>query len=76
MLSYAFESLSESNYKDLATEEFEHLADLMAAILAKGIGHQLKRGLAKQYIRQEEILSVLRGKIRAKESIKKSYIIL
>lgn len=70
MLSYAFETLSENGYRELATEEFEHLADLMAAILAKGIGHQLKRGLEKEYIRQEEVLSVPRGKMNITSSVK------
>ena len=70
MLSYAFETLSESSYRELATEEFEHLADLMATILARGIGNQLKRGLAKEYIRQEDILSTPRGKMDITSSIK------
>lgn len=42
----------------------------MAAILAKGIAVQIKRGLGKEYIPQTEPLSALRGKIDIAESIK------
>jgi 5-methylcytosine-specific restriction enzyme subunit McrC len=42
----------------------------MAAILAKGIAIQIKRGLGKEYIPQTEPLSALRGKIDMAESIK------
>lgn len=45
MLSYAFRALKEQQYRELATEEFQNTGDLMAAILAKGIAVQLKRGL-------------------------------
>lgn len=47
MLSYAFKVLNEQGYKRIATEEFNNTAELMAAILAKGIAVQLKRGLEK-----------------------------
>ena len=71
MLSYAFQVLNEQGYKNIATEEFKNTADLMAAILAKGISVQIKRGLGKEYIPQTESLSALRGKIDIAESIKK-----
>ena len=70
MLSYAFQVLNEQEYKNLATEQFENTADLMAAILAKGISIQIKRGLGKEYISQTESLSTMRGKIDIAESIK------
>ena len=60
MLSYAFQILNEKGYKNIATEQFNNTAELMAAILEKG---QLKRGLGKEYIPQTEALSSLRGKI-------------
>ena len=41
MLSYTFRMLSEEKYHDIAVEEFEYAADLLAAILAKGISGQL-----------------------------------
>ncbi len=70
MLSYAFQALNEQGYKNIATEQFHNTAELMAAILEKGIAVQLKRGLGKEYIPQTEALSSLRGKIDIAESIK------
>ena len=70
MLTYAFKVLKGQGYQKLATEEFHHTADLMSAILAKGIAIQLKRGLGKEYLAQVEELSTLRGKIEITESIK------
>lgn len=70
MLSYAFQVLNEQGYKNIATEQFQNTAELMAAILEKGIALQLKRGLGKEYIPQMEALSSLRGKIDIAESIK------
>ena len=70
MLSYAFQVLNEQGYKDIATEQFDNMAELCAAILSRGIAVQLKRGLGKEYIPQIEVLSSLRGKIDITESIK------
>jgi len=70
MLSYAFQVLNEQGYKDIATEQFDNVAELCAAILSKGIAVQLKRGLGKEYIPQTAALSSLRGKIDITESIK------
>lgn len=70
MLAYAFQVLNEQGYKNIATEEFDNTADLCAAILARGISTQVKRGLGKEYIPQTEALSSLRGKLDISESIK------
>ena len=70
MLSYAFQILNEQGYKNVSTEKFENVSELCAAILAKGMSSQIKRGLAKEYIPQTEPLSSLRGKINVSESIK------
>ena len=70
MLSYAFQILNEQSYKSIATEQFHNTADLMAAILSKGIATQIKRGLGKEYILRTEVLSSLRGKMDITESIK------
>ncbi len=63
MLSYAFQVLKQSNYDEVAAEEFEHVQDLFAAILSKGIAQQLKRGLYREYITKKETMAVLRGKL-------------
>ena len=70
MLSYAFQTLQAGNYKDLATEKFHNTAELCAAILDKGIGIQLKRGLRRDYVAKSESLSTLQGKLNISESIK------
>ena len=63
MLTYAFRVLRQTNYDEIATEEFENIQDLLAAILAKGIGQQLKQGLYREYITKSENLSTMHGKI-------------
>ena len=70
MLAYAFQVLNEQTYRNLATEEFSNTADLFAAILSKGISIQIKRGLGKSYVPQEEALSSIRGKIDISKSVK------
>ena len=69
MLSYAFTTLSQGGYESIATEEFENLHNLFAAILAKGIGRQLKQGLYREYVSRKEDLAVVRGKIDMPGSI-------
>ncbi|MCD8322072.1 MAG: 5-methylcytosine-specific restriction endonuclease system specificity protein McrC [Oscillospiraceae bacterium] len=70
MLSYAFQTLTQQGYKNVATEPFENVAELCAAILSKGVSAQIKRGLRRAYIQTQEPLSSLRGKIEVSESIK------
>lgn len=70
MLSYAFTTLNQSNYEDIAVEEFDNVHNLFAAILSKGIGQQLKQGLYKEYKNHREDLSVMRGKIDMPGTIK------
>lgn len=71
MLAYAFQVLNEQGYRDVALEaDFENTADLMSAILCKGVAVQIKRGLMREYIETEEALSSPRGKIAVSDSIK------
>lgn len=63
MLSYAFQALNQETYEDVAVESFDEMYNLLAAILSKGIGLQLKQGLYREYISRQEELSVMRGKI-------------
>lgn len=70
MLSYAFRILNEQGYKSVTTEQFNNVAELCAAILAKGVSSQLKRGLGRDYIEKTEPLSALRGRVEISESIK------
>ena len=70
MLAYVFQILNQKNYEDVAVESFDEMYDLLAAILAKGIGMQLKQGLYREYINHQEELSVMRGKINLSGTIK------
>ncbi|MEO3945279.1 5-methylcytosine-specific restriction endonuclease system specificity protein McrC [Gorillibacterium sp. CAU 1737] len=70
MLSYAFGVLQQEGYQTVTNEEFDHVGDLLAAILAKGIAHQIKRGLGREYSSCSEPLSSLSGKIDVTATIK------
>ena len=70
MLSYAFQTLKEQGYKDVATEQFNNVAELCAAILIKGVTLQIKRGLGRDYISETDTLPGIRVKINITESIK------
>lgn len=70
MLSYAFQVLQNQGYRLLATETFDNMADLCAAILCKGVSGQVKQGLGRAYILRTESLSTPRGRIEMSESIK------
>lgn len=70
MLSYAFQTLKQETYDDVAAESFDEMYNLLAAILAKGIGLQLKQGLYREYISHQENLTVMRGKINMPGTIK------
>ena len=71
MLAYAFRALNEQEYRDVAGENFENAAEMLSALLIRGINYQLKRGLFHSYIKREEPLSAPRGKIDITESVKR-----
>ena len=70
MLSYAFSNLLQGDYEDVAAEKFENIHDLFAAILARGIGRQIKQGLYREYTNHKEDITVVRGKIDITSTIK------
>ena len=70
MLSYAFTTLTPSEDDEIAAEEFDNIHNLFAAILAKGIGQQLKQGLYREYLNHKEDLPLMRGKIDMPGTIK------
>ena len=70
MLAYAFQALQQNNYADMDAEEFEHIHDLFASILSRGVSRQLKQGLHKEYITLNEDLSVMRGRVVISGTIK------
>lgn len=70
MLSYAFKALKQNGFENIAVEKFENIHNLMAAILAKGIGIQLKQGLYREYIDRKNNVVGVRGKIHLQGTIK------
>lgn len=70
MLSYAFQVLKQSNYEEVAAEEFDKTQDIFAAILAKGVAQQLKQGLYREYIIKHENIPAVRGKLDMSETIR------
>ncbi len=70
MLAYAFRVLNEREYKWVEAERFENTAELFAAILARGIGTLIKSGLGREYVRDTEALSAVRGRIELDETIR------
>ena len=70
MLAYAFQALRDQGYADVAAEEFDNTAELLAAILARGVSSQVKRGLGREYLPRAEALATLRGRIDVTETVK------
>ena len=70
MLTYAFQELRQNNYERIATEDFDHIHDLFAEILARGIAYQLKQGLRREYISKHETIPSLKGKLDMDGSVR------
>ncbi len=70
MLTYAFQSLRQSNYDEIAEEEFDNIHDMFAAVLGRGVSQQLKHGLYREYVNCSDNLSTLRGKLDIEGTIK------
>ncbi len=70
MLAYAFQILKEQSYRKLATENFNNIDELCAAIISKAMSLLIKRGIGREYIEQTEPLSLIRGRIEITQSIK------
>ena len=70
MLAYAFTALRHDVIEEVGKEDFENLHNLFAAILAQGIGLQLKKGLYREYTGKNEHLKTIRGKIDINDSLR------
>lgn len=71
MLAYAFQVLDEQGYRDVVLEaDFDNTAELLSAILCRGVAVQIKRGLMREYIVTEDTISSPCGKIEVSKSIK------
>ncbi|MFE5775307.1 5-methylcytosine-specific restriction endonuclease system specificity protein McrC [Brachybacterium sp. NPDC056505] len=63
MMAYAFRAMRNEGSDRIAAESFDHLHDLLAEILIRGVGAQVKRGLHHDYRRNREELATVRGRI-------------
>ena len=63
MLAYAFKALETGEHRRLEAEDFEHVHDMLAAILAGGLDNQRRRGFERDYQPFSQDLTVVRGRI-------------
>ncbi|WP_102029158.1 5-methylcytosine restriction system specificity protein McrC [Salirhabdus sp. Marseille-P4669] len=75
MLSYAYQTLNISEYKQIGTERFENVKELYAKILSIGIPVLIRGGLSKDYISVEETSNVMKGKININSTIKQNSLV-
>lgn len=69
MMAYAFRALRSEGSDHLRAEPFEHLHDLFAEILVRGVGAQVKRGLHRDYLHRSDGLATVRGRIDVTRTI-------
>lgn len=63
MMAYAFRAIRAAGTDHVGTESFDHLHDLFAEILVRGVGTQVKRGLHRDYRKHSDELATVRGRI-------------
>ena len=69
MLSYAFSELRGTDYRYMDVEHLDTMKDLCACILIRAVSLQLKRGLIREYVTEEDELMSPKGKIDITTSI-------
>lgn len=70
LLTYAWDQLEEAEQVNVTAEPADTLLDLLARVLVQGTTHVLKRGLARDYLPQQELTSRLRGKLLLADSLR------
>jgi 5-methylcytosine-specific restriction enzyme subunit McrC len=63
LLCYAWDRFDEGDMRDVSGADFQSIADLLAAVLCRGINRLLRKGLDRGYREQEEIIKTVRGRI-------------
>lgn len=69
MMAYAFRTIRADGVKSVSTESFDHLHDLLAEILVRGLGAQVKRGLHHDYTVHNDSLTTVRGRINVTRTV-------
>lgn len=70
MLCYAWNELESSDEILVGSNKFDNIYNLLARIYINGVSTLIKRGLNKYYIREDEDLPTIKGKIDITGSIK------
>lgn len=63
MMAYAFRAIRRVGTEQIVAERFDHLHDLLAEILVRGVGAQVKRGLHRDFLHRSDELAGVRGRI-------------
>lgn len=69
MLAYAFRAMHSEGRDRIEAEQFDHLHDLLAEILVRGVGTQVKRGLHRDYLSRGDELATVRGRINISRTV-------
>ncbi|PVE19072.1 5-methylcytosine-specific restriction endonuclease system specificity protein McrC [Arthrobacter sp. Bz4] len=69
MLAYAFRTIHSEGNDRIAAERFDHLHDLLAEILVRGVGAQVKRGVHRDYLHRSDEIATVRGRIDVTRTI-------
>lgn len=69
MMAYAFRTIQSEGHDRVASERFEHLHELLAEILVRGVATQVKRGLHRDYFSRHEELATVRVRIDINRTI-------
>lgn len=69
MMAYAFRAIRSDGIDRIAAERFDHLHDLLAEILVRGVGAQVKRGVHRDYLHRSDEIATVRGRIDVTRTI-------
>lgn len=75
MIAYSYGALEFNEYRNLGSEEFTNMYDLLVTILTLGIPPIIRNGLDKEYKEVSEQLNVVKGKINVNDTIKRNSLI-
>lgn len=73
MLAYAFQNLNTLGVEESSYEEFDFADNLFAEILSNGIARQIKSGLGKAYMLQQEKRVSPKGKINISATMRQQF---
>lgn len=72
LLCYAWNKLDEGKIVDVNKIDSTEIVDLFAKVLINGVSHLLKRGIDRNYIENDDLLSTIKGKLDFNSTIKRN----